>query len=195
MKIPSPTLLQARQWQRRVELIPFGRGCARAPLPLPGPPLQEPPSPSAPTQPPAPTPLTPVPPLSPAPPPLQPPPPPAPARLPRAPQLLPPLPSLLQMMSRALPLLMLRDPLLWPLPRGDIIPELALLRLLYRILGQPGKPHRPRGPGLKAQGSHPLQDPGATLTALSRHFWSPRPIPCIHYQATLLPMQPHPGEC
>ena len=84
---------------------------------------------------------------------------------------------------------------LWPLPRGDIIPGLAPLHLLLRIPGQPRGPHSPRGPGLQAQGSHPLPDPEATLTALSGHCRSSGSIPCIHYQATLLPLRPHPGEC
>ena len=61
-------------------------------------------------------------------------PPPAALRLPRAPHL-PPLPQLL----------MLRAPPLRPLPKGDIIPGWAPLRLLYRIPGQPRGPHRPRG--------------------------------------------------
>ena len=124
--------LQAPQWRILEGLIPTGRGCTRAPLPLQPtpPPLEQPP------------PLAPAPLLS-APPPLQ----------------LSLLPSLLQLMSRALPLLLLRAPPLWPLPRGDIIPELAPLRLLHRIPGQPGGPHSLRGPGLQAQGSHPLRDP------------------------------------
>ena len=55
---------------------------------------------------------------------------------------------------------MLRAPPLWPLPRRDIILGLAPLRLLHRILGQPRGPHHPRGPGPRAQGSHPLRDLG-----------------------------------
>ena len=72
---------------------------------------------------------------------------------------LPPLPPLSQLLSKALPLLMLRVPSLWPLPRGDTIPGLAPLCLLHSIPGQPRGPHSPRGPGLQAQGSHPLRDP------------------------------------
>ena len=108
---------------------------------------------------------------------------------------LPPTPPLPQLPSRALPLLMLRAPPLWPLPRGDIIPGLASLRLLHRIPAQPGGPHHLRGPGLQAQGSHPLRDPGRHPHHLIRELLEPRPIPCIHYQAALLPLQPYPGEC
>ena len=52
LKNPSPlkfALPQAQQWRRLEELIPSSRGCARAPLPLPRPPLQEPLTPPAPT--------------------------------------------------------------------------------------------------------------------------------------------------
>ena len=127
-------------------LIPIGRGCAGAPLPLSAPPPQK--------QPPRP----------------------ASARLPRAPQL-PLLPPLSQLLSRALPLLMLRAPPLWPLPRGDIINGLAPLRLLHRILGQPGGPHRSRGPGPWAQGSHPLRDLGHHPHRLIRALPEPRTYP------------------
>ena len=78
------------------------------------------------------------------------PPPPLP-QLPRAPQ--PPPPPLVQLPSKALPLLMLRAPPLWPLPRGDIIPRLAPLRLLHLIPGQLEGPHSPKGPGFQATGS------------------------------------------
>ena len=73
-----------------------------------------------------------------------------------------------------LPLLMLRAPPLWPLPRGDIIPGLAPLCLLRRIPGQPGGPHRPRGPGLQAQRSHPLRDTRRHPHRLIRALPEPR---------------------
>ena len=82
-------------------------------------------------------------------------------------------------------------PLVWLiLPRGDIIPGLAPLRLLHRISGQPGGPYRPRG----AQTSGPrgvvhLKTPGATLNSLSGRCWRPRTLssasiirrPYFHY--------------
>ena len=166
LKNPSPlkfALPQARQWRRLKELIPSDRGCSKAPLPLSGPPLQ------APAQPPAPAPLPSAPPL-----PLQPAL--ALACLSRAPQLLPLLP-LPQLLYKALLLLMLRVPPLWPLPRGDIIPELAPLHLLLRIPGQPRGPHCPRGPGLQAQGSHPLRDPGRHPHRRIRAFPEPWTYP------------------
>ena len=93
-----------------------------------------------------------------------------------APACLPLLP-LPQLLSRALLLLMLRAPPLWPLPRGDIIPELAPLLLLLRIPSQPEGPHRPRGLGLQAQGSHPLPDPGRHPHRLIRALPKPRTYP------------------
>ena len=103
-------------------------------------------------------------------------PPPTQARLPLSPQL-PPLPPLPQLLSRALPLLMLRAPPLWPLPRGDNIPGLAPLRLLHLILGQLEGPHNPRGPGPRAQGSHPLRDLGRHPHCLIRAFPEPQTYP------------------
>ena len=67
--------------------------------------------------------------------------------------------------------------------------------LLLHILGQPGGPHRPRGPRIQTQGSHLHRDPGATLSTLSGYYQSPRPISRVHHQVTLLPLRPHPGEC
>ena len=110
LKNPSSlkfALPQARQWQRLEELILLDCGCARAPLPLPGPLLQEPLTPPTPAQ------L-----LAPAPLPLQLAS--TPECLPRVPQL-PPLLPLPQLLSRTLLLLMPRAPPLWPLPKGDII--------------------------------------------------------------------------
>ena len=72
---------------------------------------------------------------------------------------------------------MLRAPPLWPLPRGDIIPGLALLLLLHRILGQPEGPHLPRGIGPRAQGSHPLRDLGCHPHRLIRALLEPRTYP------------------
>ena len=153
LKNPSPlkfALPQARQWRRQEELILSGRGYARAPLPLSGPPLQAPDLPSPP-------PLQSAPPLPP-PPPLPPQPAPALTCLLYAPLL--PLLPLPQLLYRALLLVMLRVPPLWPMPKGDIIPGLGPLHPLLRIPIQPEGPHRPRRPGLHAQGSHPLRDPG-----------------------------------
>ena len=50
-----------------------------------------------------------------------------------------------------------------PLPRGDIIPGLAPLRLLHRIPGQPEGPHRPRGPRLQPRGVVHFETSGTTL--------------------------------
>ena len=66
---------------------------------------------------------------------------------------------LLSLLPMPLLLVMLRVPPLWPLPRGDIILGLSPLHPLLHISGQPGGPHRPRGPGLQAQGSHLHRDP------------------------------------
>ena len=73
--------------------------------------------------------------------------------------LLPLLP-LPQQLYRALFLLMLRVPLLWPLYLGDIILGWGPLHSLLHIPGQPGGLHLPRGPRLQAHGSHPHRDLG-----------------------------------
>ena len=127
-------------------LIPSNRGCVGPPLPLPTPPRQKPPSPSAPTL------------------------------LQCAPQLLP-LPPLPQLLSRALLLLMLRAPPLWPLPRGDIIPGLAPLRRIDRILGHLEGPHRPRGHGPQAPGSRSPRDPERHPHHLIRALLEPQTYP------------------
>ena len=64
------------------------------------------------------------------------------------------------LLYRALLLLMLRVPPLWPLPIGDIIPGLAPLHPLLHIPGQPGGPHRSTRLGHQVYGSHPLRDSG-----------------------------------
>ena len=140
------------------ELTLSSRGCARAPLPLPPAPL-----PSAPMLPSAPLPLQQVPAL---------------ACLLCAPLLL--LLPLSHLLYRAPLLVMLRVPPLWPLPRRDIIPRLGPLYPLLHIPGQPGGPHRPRRPGLQAQESHPLRDPGCHPLHLIRvlpephiYLWHP----------------------
>ena len=78
------------------------------------------------------------------------------------------------MLYRAQLLVMLRVPPLWPLLRGDIIPGLGLLHPLLRIPDQPGGPHRPRGLGLQAQGSHLLRDPGCHPLHLIRVLPEPQ---------------------
>ena len=86
-----------------------------------------------------------------------------PLPLPPLPQLLrapqSPPPPLLQLPSRVLPLLMLRAPPLWLLPKGDITPGLVPLRLLHHIPSQPRGHHNPRGPELQAPGSRLPRDP------------------------------------
>ena len=62
--------------------------------------------------------------------------------------------------SLPLLLVMLRVPPLWPLPKGDIILGLGPLLPLLHIPGQPEWPHRPRRPGIPAQGSHLHRDTG-----------------------------------
>ena len=66
---------------------------------------------------------------------------------------------------------------LWPLPRGDIIPGLAPRRLLHRIPGQPGGPHRQGGPELQAQGSRPPRDLGRHPHRLTRALLEPWTYP------------------
>ena len=56
-------------------------------------------------------------------------------------------------------------------------------------------PNAQEGPNLRPRGVIHLETTSATLTTLLGHYWSPGPIPCIHYQAALLPLQPHPGKC
>ena len=83
-----------------------------------------------------------------------------PAPLPALPALaLLPLLPLLPLLSLPLLLVMLRVPPLWPLPRGDIILDFGPHHQLLHIPDHPGGPHRPRGPGHQAQGSHLDRDP------------------------------------
>ena len=127
-------LPQVRRWQRREELTLIGRGCARALPFLPQAPLLLSPAPQLSTQ----LPITP------------------PLLLPASPQPPTPLPSQLAPTQLLLPILleMLRVPPLWPLPRGGIILGLGPHHQPLYTLDQPGGPHRPRGPGHQAQGSH-----------------------------------------
>ena len=100
-----------------------------------------------------------------------------PLPLPPRPQqlLLPPRPQLLPPSPSWLPLLPLRAVLSWvpslqPLPRGDTTLGLAPLHPLRHILGHPGGPHRPRGPGPQVQGSPP------TLSLISHNRHSIRAL-------------------
>ena len=47
-----------------------------------------------------------------------------------------------------------------PCPEEISYPGRALLHPLLHIIGHPGEPHQPRGPGLQAQESHPIRNPG-----------------------------------
>ena len=75
---------------------------------------------------------------------------------------------------------------LWPLPRGDIILDLAPLHHLLHIRGQPEGPRRPRGPRIQAQGSHPLRDPRRHPHRLIRELLEPRIYP-LHLLSGGLP--------
>ena len=89
----------------------------------------------------------------------------------------------------------MRAPPLWPLPRGDIIPGLVLLRLLHRIPGQLGGPHLPRGLGPRAQGSHPFIDPGRHPHGLIRAL--PKSLdlsPAFIIRRPYFPCSPIPGN-
>ena len=81
---------------------------------------------------------------------------------------------LLSLLPLPLLLVMLRVPPLWPLPRGDIILRMGPLHPFLHIPGQPGGPHRPRGPGLQAQGSHLHRDPGRHPLHLIRVLSEPQ---------------------
>ena len=72
---------------------------------------------------------------------------------------------------------MLRVPPLWPLLRGGIILELGPHHQPLHIPDQPGGPHRPRGPGHQAQGSHLHRDPVCRPLHLIRVF--PEPQTCL----------------
>ena len=74
---------------------------------------------------------------------------------------------------------MLRVPPLWPLPRGDIILESSQHHQLLRTLDQLGGPHRPRGPGHQAQGSHHHQDLGPRLLHLIGVLPEPQTCPRV----------------